>query len=89
VREGNRRALSQRFEQAVPGAMVARIPEIKQPTLILWGGRDRLIPTENAERFRRDLPDSRLVVFTNLGHVPHEEDPAGTVAVVEQFLTGE
>jgi pimeloyl-ACP methyl ester carboxylesterase len=89
VREGNRRALAERFAQAVPGAMVERIPEIKQPTLILWGGRDRLIPAENAERFRRDISGSRLVVFANLGHVPHEEDPGGTVAVVEQFLTEE
>lgn len=89
VREGNRRALAERFAQAVPGAMVERVPQIRQPTLILWGGRDRLIPPANAERFRRDIAGSRLVVFANLGHVPHEEDPAGTVAVVEQFLTGE
>src|SRR5262245_15638976 len=89
VRAGNRRALAERFAQAVPGAMAERIPEIKLPTLILWGGRDRLIPPENAERFRRDIAGSRLVVFANLGHVPHEEDPAGTVAVVEHFLAGE
>jgi pimeloyl-ACP methyl ester carboxylesterase len=89
VREGNRRALAQRFAQMVPGAHAGRIPEIKQPTLVLWGGRDRLIPPENGERFHRDIAGSRLVVFANLGHVPHEEDPAGTVAVVEQFLTGD
>ena len=88
VRQGNRQALVQRFAQAVPGALAERIPELKQPTLILLGGRDRLIPPENAERFRRDLANSRLVVFANLGHVPHEEDPVGTVASVEQFLRG-
>lgn len=89
VREGNRQALVQRFAQAVPGALAERIPEIKQPTLILWGGRDRLIPPDNAERFRRNIAGSQLVIFANLGHVPHEEDPAGTVAAVEQFLTRE
>ena len=89
VRAGNRQALAQRFAQAVPGALAERIPEIKQLTLILWGGRDRLIPPENAERFRRDIAGSRLVMFANLGHVPHEEDPAGTVAAVEPFLNGE
>ena len=64
VREGNRRALGQRFAQVVPGAMAERIPEIEQPTLILWGGRDRLIPPDNAERFRREwlhrLAEGRL-----------------------------
>jgi pimeloyl-ACP methyl ester carboxylesterase len=56
------------------------------PTLILWGGRDRLIPLEFGQRFARDIAGSRLVVFDELGHVPHEEDPARTVAVVKTFL---
>ena len=89
VREGNRQALVQRFAQSAPGALAGRIPELKVPTLILWGGRDRLIPPENAERFRRDIAGSRLVLFEDLGHVPHEEDPARTVAAVRLFLDGE
>lgn len=86
LREGNRQALVQRFAQAQPGALAERIAELRLPTLIIWGGRDRLIPLENARRFRRDLADSRLVVFDDLGHVPHEEDPGRTVAAVLQFL---
>jgi pimeloyl-ACP methyl ester carboxylesterase len=86
LREGNRRAVVLRFAQIVPGALAWRIPEIRQPTLILWGGRDRVVPPENGTRFRRDIAGSRLVVFPDLGHVPHEEDPAGTVAAVEPFL---
>jgi pimeloyl-ACP methyl ester carboxylesterase len=86
LREGNRQALVQRFAQAQPGALAERIAELRLPTLIIWGGRDRLIPLENAQRFRRDLADSRLVVFDDLGHVPHEEDPGRTVAAVLQFL---
>ena len=56
------------------------------PTLILWGGQDRLIPPEVAQRFARDIAGSKLVVFDNLGHVPQEEDPARTVAEVRRFL---
>lgn len=89
VREGNRRALAQRFAQSVPGALAGRIPELEVPTLILWGGRDRLIPPENGERFRRDIANSRFVLFDDLGHVPHEEDPDRTVAAVKSFLAGE
>jgi pimeloyl-ACP methyl ester carboxylesterase len=36
--------------------------------------------------FTRDIAGSRLVVFPQLGHVPHEEDPAATLAAVEPFL---
>ncbi len=86
LREGNRRALAQRFAQARQGELAARIPELKLPTLILWGGRDQLIPPEAAERFHRDISGSRIVTFDDLGHVPHEEDPGRTVAAVKAFL---
>jgi pimeloyl-ACP methyl ester carboxylesterase len=86
LREGNRRALAERFVQARPGELAAHIPQLKLPTLILWGGRDQLIPPETAERFHRDIAGSRVVMFDDLGHVPHEEDPDRTVAAVKTFL---
>ena len=86
LREGNRAALVERFAQAPHGQHADRIGEIQVPTLILWGGRDRLIPPEHGELFHRDIAGSRLVVFPELGHVPHEEDPAATVAIVRDFL---
>lgn len=87
VREGNRRALAQRWQQAPSGENPERIREIKVPTLILWGALDRLIPPEDGAQFQRDIAGSRLVVFGDLGHVPHEEDPARTVAVLKRFLS--
>ncbi len=86
LRAGNRRALARRFGQLEFGADAARIATLRLPTLILWGGRDRLIPPENGRHFQRDIPDACLVVFDDLGHVPHEEDPARTVAAVVDFL---
>ena len=87
LREGNRRALAQRFAQAPADIHPDRIAALNVPTLILWGGRDRLIPPDDAARFHRDIAGSRLVVFDRLGHVPQEEDPAATVATVTQFLS--
>ena len=85
-RAGNRRALLARARQRRTGILAERIPELKLPTLILWGGRDRLIPPEDAERFHREIAGSTLVMFEDLGHAPEEEDPAGTVAAVKRFL---
>ena len=85
-RAGNRRALLERRRQSPPDALVARIPSLRLPTLILWGGRDRLIPPANAERFRTDIAGAKLVLFEDLGHVPMEEDPERTVAPVLTFL---
>jgi pimeloyl-ACP methyl ester carboxylesterase len=86
LRAGNRRALGQRLRQFTPGEDAARIRELKLPTLILWGGRDRLIPPDNARRFAADIGGSELVIFEALGHVPHEEDPVASLAPVRRFL---
>jgi pimeloyl-ACP methyl ester carboxylesterase len=85
-REGNRQALAERFRQRRPGDLFERIRELELPTLILWGGRDRLIPPEDAERFHRDIPGSTLVIFDDLGHAPEEEDPTRTIEAVKRFL---
>jgi pimeloyl-ACP methyl ester carboxylesterase len=91
LREGNRRALVQRFQaqaidQQAMATSVARIRALKLPTLILWGMRDRLIPPLMAQRFHADIAGSQLVLFEGLGHVPQEEDAAATVAALQKFL---
>jgi pimeloyl-ACP methyl ester carboxylesterase len=87
LREGNRRALGVRLQQLEPGAQVERLKSLALPTLILWGGRDRLIPPDIARRFAADIRGAKLVVFDGLGHVPHEEDPTRTLPVVLEFLS--
>ena len=86
LREGNRAALVQRAQTWTPGEGVDHVVGVSAPTLILWGGRDRLMPPALAQRFAADIPGSRMQVFDRLGHAPQEEDPAATVAVVQAFL---
>jgi pimeloyl-ACP methyl ester carboxylesterase len=62
------------------------IKTLKLPTLILWGGKDRLIPPAYARRFVADISGAKLVTFEQLGHVPQEGDPAATLAAVQAFL---
>jgi pimeloyl-ACP methyl ester carboxylesterase len=63
-----------------------KINQIQTPTLILWGEADKWIPVENAYRFEKALPNNKVVIFKNLGHVPQEEDPAESVKEVLTFL---
>jgi pimeloyl-ACP methyl ester carboxylesterase len=86
LREGNRHALAQRMAHIEPDPDTSRMAAIRAPTLILWGARDRLLPPEDAERFAREIAGSELVVLEGLGHVPHEEDPARTAAIVQAFI---
>ena len=62
LREGNRRALGQRMQQWVMGEGAEQIARVKQPTLILWGGRDRLIPPAVGQWLQQQIAGSRLVV---------------------------
>jgi pimeloyl-ACP methyl ester carboxylesterase len=88
LREGNRRALGLRMQQMEAGTQVERLKALKLPTLVLWGGHDRLIPPAMAQRFAADLGGAKVIVFDGLGHVPQEEDPARTVQPVLEFLSG-
>jgi pimeloyl-ACP methyl ester carboxylesterase len=63
-----------------------RLPEIRQPTLIVWGERDSIIPVKDAHEFERLIPDSRKVVMKDTGHIPMAERPAAFNDVMMSFL---
>ena len=58
---------------------------ITQPTLLLWGENDLEIPLADGERLHAEIPGSRLIVFLNCGHIPHEEYPEAFTSVVTDF----
>lgn len=86
LREGNRHALGLRLRQMDNGEDAARLQTLTLPTLILWGGRDKLFPPDLGRQFQTRIAGSRFVLFDDLGHIPHEEDPARTVMPVREFL---
>ncbi len=47
---------------------------IKQPTLIMVGTKDRIVPLMNSEFMHQIIPNSRLEVFNGLGHAFTIED---------------
>lgn len=84
---GVRKAIVDRMAQLVlvdPQPMLARI---SAPTLLLWGGRDGMIPASNAADYLRDIKGSKLVGFPALGHLLQEEGPTETLAPLRAFLT--
>jgi len=60
---------------------------IHQPTLLLWGENDREIPLADGERLHDEIPGSRLIVFLNCGHLPHEEYPEAFTKLVSEFAS--
>ena len=86
LRAGNRQALAAKMSQSHFEPLSNMIHAIKQPTLILWGARDRLVTPTDAARFHADIKGSKVIIFAPLGHVPQEEDPATTLAAAKPFL---
>ncbi len=86
LRAGNRQAFVDRFGMAVDPSTHKKIKYIHQPTLILWGAEDLLIPVENAYKFQEALPNNTLVVLNNTGHTPMEENPIQSLKPVLNFL---
>ena len=86
LRAGNRKAFVDRLKTPKDTSTYNNIKYIQQPTLILWGSQDLLIPVENAYKFQEDLPNNTLVILENTGHTPMEESPLESLAPVINFL---
>ncbi len=56
LRDGNRASLTQRFQyRSKDAALADLISQLRLPTLILWGSKDRLITPEHGQRFHQDI----------------------------------
>jgi pimeloyl-ACP methyl ester carboxylesterase len=64
-----------------------RLPEIACPTLVVWGERDQLLPVRDASVYAELIPDSRMVVYPDTGHLTMLERPAAFNALLSEFLS--
>lgn len=85
LREGNRQAMVDRMQQ-IENKDSKLIDKIKAPTLILWGEKDQWIPLDFAYKFKKDIPNSKLIIFPGAGHVPMEEMPIPTADSTKIFI---
>jgi pimeloyl-ACP methyl ester carboxylesterase len=83
---GVRAAIIARLRQVRLEPPEARLRQIQAPTLLLWGERDAMIPFSNAQDYLKNIPNARLAALPDLGHVPFEEDPSGSLIPVLAFL---
>lgn len=70
-----------------PYAVQTELEQISQPTLILWGDRDRLLDVSSIEVMKPALPFARVVVMKDCGHIPMLERPEETARHYLSFLT--
>ncbi|MEU3529456.1 alpha/beta hydrolase [Streptomyces sp. NPDC038707] len=57
------------------------------PTMLVWGGRDRVVPALHAGLGHVSMPGSRLEIFEEAGHFPFRSDPDRFLSVLRDFIT--
>lgn len=72
-------------EERMP-ASVQALSAINVPTLILQGDSDTVVAPSGAPKFHKAIAGSELIVYENVGHVPHEEVASQSVADFRDFL---
>jgi len=63
------------------------LSKITQPTLIIWGERDRVLPLKHAYRGKEKLPQAELKIIEGCGHIPFFERPEEFNKLVLEFLS--
>ncbi len=84
-REGN---IPAAFAMASSGQFPdsTQISNIQCPTLIVWGTQDEIIPVAHAEKFKRDIKNSRTIIYDPCGHCPMIELPEKLTPDIRKFF---
>ena len=63
-----------------------RLSALHQPTLILWGAADRLIPKQTGETLHHLIPQSQYLELAGCGHLVPIECSAKSLPPIENFF---
>jgi pimeloyl-ACP methyl ester carboxylesterase len=80
--------LFQHIRQQLPHYSTSVASDMRRtgkPVLILWGEKDQMLPPSYAGRLHRDIPNSRLVLLPDTGHLVLEEAPQAVAAEINRF----
>ena len=64
-----------------------RVGSIEQPTLIISGSDDRVIPPQKGASLNERMPNSEYVLVDGVGHIGYAENPDAFNQHVTDFLT--
>jgi len=79
-------ALQAGLEILKRASLVDRLPAVKQPTALIYGQADRLVPAEAASMMAQLLPHAQLSIIKNAGHAPFISHSEQFVALVTLFF---
>ena len=66
--------------------LAKRLHRVRMPTLLVWGESDGVVPVAYAADFQARLPNARVEIIPQAGHLPQLEQPDRVLDVVTKFL---
>ena len=86
---GSSHALIATAKELVPkniDEITSKYKDIQIPALVIWGEYDEIVPFSIGQRLNQAIPNSKLVVIPDCGHMPQEEKPKETIKIISGFL---
>lgn len=74
------------FVKVVNEDLTTLLPQVRVPTLLVWGTEDDAVPVAHARTMERAIPDAGLVLFEGAGHFAYLDEPDRFCRVVRHFL---
>lgn len=65
-----------------------KLARLVNPTLLIWGKEDKVIPISNAEKFNWSVKNFQYHAMDGCGHIPFAEKPELFSKIVMNFLSG-
>lgn len=91
MREGNKDAYMDSFrfmaKHSTFDTLSRGVSDIKPPILLMYGSKDKWVPPEHGDLWKRDLPSVECIVYDGVGHVPMEEVPEMTANDADLFFS--
>ncbi len=69
-----------------PSGVDERLGEISQPTIVISGDSDKVVPVEDSAKVADLIQGAEFFVIPECGHMPHEERPVEFMEVVNEWL---
>jgi len=79
-------ALSRIYLNTIKEDLTEYARKISIPTLLIWGSEDNMTPLKDGKLFAELIPDSKIEIFTGIGHSPHRDCPHEVSRLITEFL---
>lgn len=78
--------MKETFKKVINEDLTFHLADIKMPTLIVWGEKDKIVPLNVAYFLKENIKGSQLKIFPNIGHRSHYDCPEKLTEEIIKFI---